>query len=149
MLVTGWIRKTLTSPSCSVLVLWFVFVLNLNILSFQSCQFSPEVPHPQKGVKITLWRPPKHGDCWEFAFIYTFQSNKAHSAGWESWKNGLNHMLTSSSGEKKGLTDSCDQQQASPEKTTSSPTFLGADCWINSENNLFYQPGLSVEHLLT
>lgn len=55
-------------------------------------------------------------------------------------------MLTSSSGEKKDLTDSCDQLQASLEKTASSPTFWGADCWINSENNLFYQPGLTVEH---
>lgn len=32
----------------------------------------PEFPHPQKGVKITLWRQLKHEGYCEFAFIYTF-----------------------------------------------------------------------------
>lgn len=146
MLLTGWILKTPTFPSCSVSIIVCVYI------DFADNFKLPELP-------VFRWSPPPTERCqnhfmkatetWRLLWIIHFSLTKAYSAGWESWKNGFNHMLTSSSGEKKDLIDSCDQLQASPEKTASSPTFLGADCWINSESNLFYQPGLSVEHLLT
>lgn len=138
MTLTGWILKH--GHFLSALCLYYSLCLYWFCWQFQASRvasFPLKSPAHRKVSKSLCEGNWNMEIVVNLLLFIHFSLTKAYSAGWGSWKNGLNHMLTSSTEEKKDLTDSCDQLQESPDKTASRRTFAGADWWINSKKSCF------------